>query len=266
MRPSRRGRAQGVAPDLGPVDSSLAEPVERQVYRRIRLKLMQGLIPPGAVFTSRSLAAELGVSAQPVRDALKRLEADGVLEGKPQSGFFLRTPSPAEYREITEIRQRLEGLAARHACATISSADIDVLEHLNERMAALREPREYLAENHRFHFTLYEAANRPNLLSLIETFWVRIGPLLHHHPYDLDHAGILKRHRAIVAALRARDADAAERAIAADLGFSADLVAPLLTNAGSAPAGTPAEMAAPGHGAWAGRGRGSTDCARRGED
>ncbi|MBL8583980.1 MAG: GntR family transcriptional regulator, partial [Rhizobiaceae bacterium] len=86
----RRGRPPSSAPDLVSVDSALVEPVERQVYRSIRQGLMSGVIAPGAVLTSRSLAAQLLVSPQPVRDALKRLEADGILESRPQSGFFLR--------------------------------------------------------------------------------------------------------------------------------------------------------------------------------
>lgn len=220
----RRGRSQSLAPQLPAVDTSLAEPVERQVYRSIRQGLMSGLIAPGATLSSRSLAAQLKVSAQPVRDALKRLEADGILEGRPQSGFFLHDPTVSEYREITEIRQRLEGLAARHAARRIGPATIARLRLLNQKMGRYDKPLDYLAENYRFHFAIYSEAGMPALLTMIENLWMRIGPALHHHPHEFNRAETLRKHEAIIDALERRDADAAEAAVAHDLGDAADLI------------------------------------------
>lgn len=220
----KRGRPQSLAPQLSAVDASLPEPVERQVYRSIRQGLMSGLIAPGATLSSRSLATQLKVSAQPVRDALKRLEADGILEGRPQSGFFLHDPTVSEYREITEIRQRLEGLAARHAARRISPATIARLRKINENMGRYDKPQDYLAENHRFHFTVYGEAGLPALLAMIENLWMRIGPALHHHPHEYNRAETLRKHEAIIEALERGDSDAAETAVAHDLGNAADLI------------------------------------------
>ena len=220
----KRGRRQSLAPQLSAVDASLPEPVERQVYRSIRQALMRGLIAPGATLSSRSLATQLKVSAQPVRDALKRLEADGILEGRPQSGFFLHDPTVAEYREITEIRQRLEGLAARHAARRISPAAIAGLREINERMLHCDTSQDYLAENHRFHFIIYGEAGLPALLVIIENLWMRIGPALHHHPHEYNRAETLRKHQAIIEALERRDGDAAEAAVAYDLANAADLI------------------------------------------
>lgn len=220
----RRGRPQSTAPELDAVDPALAEPVERQVYRSIRRGLMSGLIPPGAALTSRSLATQMAVSAQPVRDALKRLEADGVLESRPQSGFFMRTLTVPEYREITEIRQRLEGLAARHAAERIDAATLDLLERTNRRMAAMHRPQQYLAENFQFHFAVYSASRMPSLLAIIENLWMRIGPMLHHHPHEFNLAETVRKHDCIILALRRRDGEAAEAAVAHDLGSAADFI------------------------------------------
>ncbi|QDZ01307.1 GntR family transcriptional regulator [Nitratireductor mangrovi] len=222
------GRQQSQAPELDAINVELAETVERQVYRSIRQAMMSGRVAPGTSLTSRSLAQVLKVSAQPVRDALKRLEADGVLEGRPQSGFLLRHVSQQEYREIIEIRQRLEGLAGRVALSSMNIDTIGKLERINVRMSRLDSAKEALAENYRFHFTIYRMADRPTLLALIENLWVRMGPALHHHPYKINSADTMERHDEIITALKNRDPDAVESAIAEDLGAAANLVVPRL--------------------------------------
>jgi len=237
--PGRRGRVQAAAPTLSPVNTTLTEPVERQVYRSIRQGLMQGLIPPGGTLTSRSLAQELGTSTQPVRDALKRLEADGFLEGRPQSGFYVREMSRAEFTELTEIRVRLEGLAGRKAAeSAVPSGDIAVLRRMNARFRDLRDPKDQMALNQRFHFNIYLRADRPQLLAMIQNLWVRIGPVLHHHP-ELHHPFVVRSdavtevHNAMIAALETRDGDAAEEAIRADITNASHLILPHLAAAPS---------------------------------
>lgn len=230
--PARRGpgRQQSQAPDLTALDATTGETVEKQVYRSIRHALMSGRVAPGASLTGRSLAQELKVSVQPVRDALKRLEADGVLESRPQSGFFLRNITQQEYQEIIEIRQRLEGLAGRVACAVMDAKTIRMLKKSNEEMAHHETSTDALAENYRFHFGIYRKANRPSLLSLIETLWVRMGPALHHHPYKISSRETMDRHNEIIAALERGDCDATEEAIASDLGAAASLIIPRLSD------------------------------------
>lgn len=222
--PKKRGRSQTLAPELDPVNPESAEPIERQVYRTIRQALMSGVIAPGTVLTSRSLAQRMKVSAQPVRDALKRLEADGIVEGRPQSGVILRELSKDEYLQITEIRQRLEGLAGWHATSAISDDAIDRLRQINGRMERAGSTREYLAENFRFHFLIYSEADKAVLLALIENLWIRIGPHLHHHPNEFNRADTLKKHQEIIDALVSRDPDAVQSAIASDLGSATEQI------------------------------------------
>ncbi|KQU92796.1 hypothetical protein ASD12_26015 [Mesorhizobium sp. Root102] len=185
---------------------------------------MSGLIAPGATLSARSLATELLVSAQPVRDALKRLEADGVLLGKPQSGFFLHNLTVSEYREIAQIRMRLEGLAVRRAIEHIAPAKIIKLKEINERIGRSDKPQDYLSENYRFHFSIYEEARMPALLAIIENLWMRVGPAWHHHPYDYNLAETRRKHEAIIDALERRDADAAEASLAYDISDATEKV------------------------------------------
>lgn len=220
----RRGRAPSAVPPFDPVDPELAEPVERQIYRSLRRGMMRGLVPPDTVLTGRSLAQHLNLSVQPVRDALKRLEADGLIVGRPQSGFHLPAMTRAEYWETIEIRTRLEGLAGRLAVPGMTTGLIARLRDLNRAMAGKSRPQDYLADNFAFHFTIYSQADRPILLGMIENFWVRIGPALHHHAVSHAAKAIWDHHEAIIAALERGDAEATEEAINADLVAAAHVV------------------------------------------
>ena len=234
LPPRRRGRPQSVAAPFDPVDPTLDEPVERQVYRSLRRGMMQGLIAPDTVLTGRSLAQHMGLSVQPVRDALKRLEADGAIIGRPQSGFHLPAMTAAEYWETIEIRTRLEGLAGRLAATQASPDLVARLGTLNDAMLATSDPRGYLAANFAFHFAVYEQARRPNLLSLIENFWVRIGPVLHLHPTNQAGEGARAKHARIIAAIAAADGAGAEQAIVDDLVSAAHVVVQRLKGSASA--------------------------------
>ncbi|MBL8583702.1 MAG: GntR family transcriptional regulator, partial [Rhizobiaceae bacterium] len=128
------------------------------------------------------------------------------------------------YREITEIRQRLEGLAAFHAAARIDEATIAALEKLNAAMALLEHPQHYLEQNYRFHFTVYAASGMASLLPIIENLWMRIGPALHHHPHEFNRMETVRKHDAIIDALRKGDREGAEVAVAHDLGTAADFI------------------------------------------
>ncbi|MBZ9772217.1 GntR family transcriptional regulator [Mesorhizobium sp. CO1-1-8] len=218
----RRGRNRAFAPVLGAVDLAAPDPVERQVYRLMRQGLMSGMVEPGTTLTSRSLAQQFGTSVQPVRDALKRLEADGVFEGRPQSGFHLRVPTASEFRELLEIRQRLEGLAGRHAATNVSAETIRTLRASNRQMGRLGRTHDYLEENYHFHFTIYAEAERPALLAMIENLWVRTGPALHHNPTIRDRASALATHDAVIEGLVRRDGNATEAAIVRDLEMAAE--------------------------------------------
>ncbi|MGB2200732.1 MAG: GntR family transcriptional regulator [Pseudooceanicola atlanticus] len=223
-----RGRVQIAAPELAPVDPTSREPAERQVYRIIRHALMQGLIPPGGTLTSRSLAQQLNVSTQPVRDALKRLEADGVLVGRPQSGFYVRDLGQSEFAELTEICVRLEGLAARRAAAFVTPDDIATLRRMNDAFSLAERLPEQLELNYQLHFLIYSRARMPQLLNMIRNMWVKIGPALHHVPITgkAEFAAIL--HAACIDALAARDGEAAEAMIREDITKTSQMIITLL--------------------------------------
>jgi DNA-binding GntR family transcriptional regulator len=188
-----------------------------QVYGAIKDALMQGVYRPGQKVTIRALASALGTSVMPVREALRQLATEGALDILPNRTVQVPVLTKDRLSEITNIRVRLEGLAARHAALRMGEQEIEALEHLQIEMAAARDRRDfraYMAANELFHFEIYRGAGQPRLLRLIESMWLQCGPFMHVLQPSM--RGI-DRHTAAIDAIRARDCEAAEKAIIQDI-------------------------------------------------
>jgi DNA-binding GntR family transcriptional regulator len=199
------------------------------VYQQLKQALMTGRIAPGSTMTIRSLAASFGVSLMPVREALRRLVAEHVLVLQPNRSVALPVITRERFREITRIRTSLEGLAAEEAATHLTRPEIDRLDALNqaiERPGASRSP-EYLINNREFHFTIYRNSGMPTLLSIIESLWVQIGPLLtiQQRIYSKAPDQAQPHHRRALRAFRRRDGAQARAAIVADIQDAADIIA-----------------------------------------
>lgn len=178
---------------------------------------MQGVYRPGQKVTIRALASALGTSVMPVREALRQLATEGALDILPNRTVQVPVLTKDRLSEITNIRVRLEGLAARHAALRMGEQEIEALEHLQIEMAAARDRRDfraYMAANELFHFEIYRGAGQPRLLRLIESMWLQCGPFMHVLQPSM--RGI-DRHTAAIDAIRARDCEAAEKAIIQDI-------------------------------------------------
>lgn len=217
----KRGRSPGrtpiPAPDLDALSFNEKEPIERQVYTSLRRALMSGAMLPGSRISSRSIASSLGISTMPVREALKRLESDGALKSSAKSAFIIPFPTEQEFQEILQIRLRLETLLAQEAVPLITSAQIDKVEWLQDRMAQSKSWRQVLNYNQQMHFNIYSAANMPYALSLVENVWTRIGPLLHFVFDGKFETTTYLHHYSIITGLRERDAGKVDEAIRSDL-------------------------------------------------
>ncbi|HEY0943521.1 MAG TPA: GntR family transcriptional regulator [Steroidobacter sp.] len=198
-------------------DPTAPEAIERQVYRIVRQSLMAGAILPGKKLSTRSLAEALGVSPMPVREALKRLEADGLLESRAKSAFHVHELSQAEFREVLKIRLRLEGLAVREAAKNIDADKVRRARALDNRILASTTTAQRLERNFRFHFFIYQLADMPMTLALIENMWLRIGPTLNKVVDKTRPGATYPAHARLLAALARRDPDGAERALQRDL-------------------------------------------------
>jgi DNA-binding GntR family transcriptional regulator len=100
------------------------------IYERVRKAILSGEIPQGEHFKDTDLAARFGVSRMPVREALQRLEAEGLIRQIPMKGFVVVELTPQDVADIFSIRKNLEGLAAAYACRRISHSEIEELKLL----------------------------------------------------------------------------------------------------------------------------------------
>lgn len=199
------------------------------VYEHLRARLIEGTFKPGQRLTVRGIASELAVSPMPVREAFRRLIAEGGLDA-PKSTAASRVPELGRERflEITEVRVHNEGLAAQWAAANVTTLDLKELarlEHDATRAIRLGHVEDIARTNERFHFAVYRLSRSPELFSIIESLWLKVGPTiaLHLNRRDQPQSHLIpKRHGDVIHALARRDGDAARRAIEHDIRGFAD--------------------------------------------
>ncbi|MGY4237414.1 DNA-binding GntR family transcriptional regulator [Bradyrhizobium sp. USDA 4449] len=194
------------------------ETLNDRVYRELRTMIMSGGFAPGSEMKLRALAQSLHVSPMPVRDAIGRLVVERALKMLANHRVIVPETTIDEFLEIRRVRILLEGEAAALACQHVSPDVIASLKRIHEKIKSLsgNKQRQFWALNQEFHFTVYEAAKSPLLLSMIESLWLQIGPVFNHIPINLTSEGA-RGHRRIIAALGAGDAKAARAALTEDL-------------------------------------------------
>jgi DNA-binding GntR family transcriptional regulator len=197
-----------------------------QVETAIRAFLASGELSPGEKISLRKLAASLGVSIMPVRNAVSRLQSDGVLEVEPGRAVRVPVLTRDQFKELLEIRMEVEGYAAEQAAANRTDADLNYIEGLNASFQILgvgpaTRNSGAARVNMEFHFAVYRASRKPTLVDIIERLWLKAGPIVFYHIYLEKFSSAsrdsVRLHRDVVAALRAQDGVAARRAIAQDL-------------------------------------------------
>nr|WP_042183772.1 GntR family transcriptional regulator [Kibdelosporangium sp. MJ126-NF4]CEL15842.1 Transcriptional regulator, GntR family [Kibdelosporangium sp. MJ126-NF4]CTQ93767.1 Transcriptional regulator, GntR family [Kibdelosporangium sp. MJ126-NF4] len=179
------------------------------VVALIRELIITGELAAGKQLRQRDLAARFHVSQTPVREAMRRLESEGLVVGDAHRGFTVVEADSGSTEENFLIRAALESLGAALAAPKIDAAGIAKLTDLNERMRALPEnDPTYPDLNREFHFTLYEYSHSPLLLSLMRLLW----QALHGGPrVARGRAESIDQHELIVDALRRGDAEAARK-------------------------------------------------------
>ena len=218
--------------------SQLVTPLTRQtlsgdVYKQLSDLLMSGRVMPGEQLSLRTIAEGLGVSVMPVREAVHRLLSEKALVLLPNRVLRVPQLTVSQFREITDIRLNLEGLAVERAATLLDERGLQEIESAHERFSreiAAKKPSEsnLIALNKELHFAIYRQAGMPMLLEMIESLWLRIGPILN---YDFrsgstrvkEHVSAT-HHERILNALKKRDAAAARKALAGDLQGAADFI------------------------------------------
>jgi DNA-binding GntR family transcriptional regulator len=172
----------------------------------VRELIITGELAAGEQLRQRDLAQRFGVSQTPVREAMRRLESEGLLVCDTHRGFTVVASEAGPIEENLQIRAALESLAAALAARKIDADGLARLRDLNVKMRSLANDDPGYAElNREFHLTVCEHARSPLLLSLLRLLWAS----LHGGPVARTAAGDARQHDEILAALTKADAAAA---------------------------------------------------------
>src|ERR1700732_2705015 len=170
----------------------------------LRELIITGELDPGAQLRKRDLPQRFGVSQTPVREAMRRLESEGLLVCDTHRGFTVVAPDVGRVEENFQIRAALEALGASLAARRIDPAGHARRRELNDgRRAQPDDDPGYAELNREFHFTVYEYAHSPLLLSLMRLLWASLhgGPRV-----SRTHAESARQHDEILVALADGDA------------------------------------------------------------
>lgn len=184
-------------------------------YDHVRAAVIDGTMPPGARVTVRPLAEYLGLSATPIKAALATLAREGFLVSIPHRGYFIPEVDTKDLLELYELREAVDGMAARRAAAASNRGEVaeqlaELLEKQRQFVAA-GDLRTYNELDVEFHHLIWESSGNVRLLAMAENLiaQVRLGNQLSARaPGRLPDA--LDEHEAIVAAIRHGDVRAAE--------------------------------------------------------
>jgi DNA-binding GntR family transcriptional regulator len=197
---------------------STHENLDHKVYKTLKALILGQKLSPGAKIHQEKLADDLGVSRTPVVNALKKLEQERLIVAVPRKGFYVRRFSPEEMIRIFELREVLEGLAARRAAERITGGQLLKLQGFFQGLKVSDQAREverYAEEDRRFHNFLIEIGGDEILSGILEmynlitsSYLVGFRGGLVRPPQET-----LSEHLAIIGAIHRQDAEKAEQAV-----------------------------------------------------
>lgn len=202
-------------------------PVHEKVYRDLRDAILFGEFEPGEPLTIQGLVARLEAGMTPVREALRRLTAEGALLAMGNRRIMVPVLDLPDVDELTEARLALEAVLTKRAVLLISEAEIAELAEIDARLDSAIERGDvslYLKENHAFHARLNEIAQAPIITALVDGLWLRFGPSLRVVCGQFGTRNLPDRHKELLTALQERDSDAAVEAIQEDVIQGMDLI------------------------------------------
>jgi DNA-binding GntR family transcriptional regulator len=208
---------------LAPLTDQLS--LQERTYQSLRSALLDGDYLPGERIYEAAIAQALGVSRNPVREAVRRLQQDGLLDVRPHYGIYVATIPAEEIEDVYRIRGALEATAAALAAERMTPAEIEELRAiLEEQQSAASKasplPREPVSvvQADRFHHAIHVGARSPRLLTLLEQIYAQVT---HFRNLTLRVPGraavSAAGHATIFDAISRRDADAADRTMRAHI-------------------------------------------------
>ncbi|MGU7775730.1 GntR family transcriptional regulator [Burkholderia sp. MR1-5-21] len=147
-------------------------------YVELKRRILEGELPEGSPIRQDDVAAQLGVSKIPVREALMRLQSEGLVKFTPNVGAVVATLTVMDYIEMLDMRLALECRALELAVPNMASVDIARARELLSACHSAMTDQEWSDLNAEFHYTLYAPANRPRLIATIQSVQEHMGRLL----------------------------------------------------------------------------------------
>ena len=226
------------------------------VAERLRSDILEGRLRPGEWLRQERLAQALGVSQMPVREALKQLAAEGLIEHAHYRGSRVVEFSVEDVEDLYASRAVLEGMAARHAAERISDDELTELASLHRRMVECETPRDlrvYRELNRRFHSLVCVASRRPFLIRTMVQMWTVFPTMLWSNIPRVAVESVPGRdepdaaeHAEIVDALACRDPKRAERAVRRHVESASEALLSAMRGSKAAPHGVaPSELRHP---------------------
>ncbi|RUW23450.1 GntR family transcriptional regulator [Mesorhizobium sp. M4B.F.Ca.ET.215.01.1.1] len=214
------------------VEPRLPATAEEEAYRHLQQALRLGRYKPGDRLIPEDIAAEIGMSRMPVREAFRRLASDGLVVLRPNRGCVVAGLTVDELYEIFEIRSVLEGLAVRLAMPRIDEEEFEEFDRLLERMerAGQSGGSDWVVRHQEFHGRICALSQRPKLVHQISALHVVIEPYMRIWFDDCDKPlSAREEHAAVIAALRSGDAQHAEQVMQEHVLGTAPLLAELVS-------------------------------------
>jgi len=195
-------------------------PEHELVYRKLREMILCGELEPGQAVTIQGLVADLGAGMTPVREAIRRLTAEGALEFQGNRRVSVPVLTRAQVDEMAFARLALEPQLAAWGAEKATADDIDALTAIDTQLNRAIERgdvREYMWSNHQFHARLYRLSGAKVMIALSDMLWLRMGPSLRVICGRYGTSNLPDMHEGALDALRRGDAEAVSAAIHADV-------------------------------------------------
>ena len=180
---------------------------------RIRDDIVSGALRFGERITMDALASRYGVSHMPVREALRELQGEGLVQIEPNRGARVRSIDSSFVENLFEIRTALEVMMVRRAAARCKDSDIEELQAIQatlEQHIVAGDHALLIAENRRFHQAINRFADNADALPLVDRHWMLLAALWRHYGYGQDRfTGVANDHQNLIQALAAHDQEAA---------------------------------------------------------
>jgi DNA-binding GntR family transcriptional regulator len=205
---------------ISPLEGGAKPPAHEEIYRRLRDQILFGEIAPGQALTIQGVADRLNAGMTPVREAIRRLTAEGALVFQGNRRVCVPLLTASDVSEIIYARQWLEshlGLRATERASPADLAQLTAIDTTLDRAISTGDLRAYLENNYLFHARLYDLAEAPILAEMAERLWLRFGPSLRVVIGRVGTQNLPDKHKDMLNCMRTGDSEGAARAMREDM-------------------------------------------------